>query len=181
MPISKGRGLGGWAALCAAALLSAAPAGAAVAASAQMPRSVQVEGRPLTLQSAGVERRLFSDVFAWGLYLEHAAQSARNALSTGGARQLRFHLRRGVSSRQLADGVRDSLGDAASMRSPAMRSGLERLCAALGDVRRGDELVITYRPGEGTRIAGQVREAALIPGKDFADALFEAWLKENPL
>ena len=45
----------------------------------------------------------------------------------------------------------------------------------------GEQAVITYIPGTGTRLELKGKEAGVIPGKDFADAMFAVWLGAKPV
>ena len=65
--------------------------------------------------------------------------------------------------------------------SAAMKRQAEELVQSLNGVNKGDSLLITYLPDKGLMVSGQGSQGAVIPGKDFADALFGAWLRENPI
>jgi hypothetical protein len=49
----------------------------------------------------------------------------------------------------------------------------------LPDLKQGGVLDIVYQPGVGTLVRGSGVQM-IIPGKDFADALFSVWLGPNP-
>jgi hypothetical protein len=63
---------------------------------------------------------------------------------------------------------------------PTLRAQLDLLEQALPALKKGNVLDFTYVPGVGTLVRGQDREMT-IPGKDFADALFSAWLGAKPI
>jgi len=67
-----------------------------------------------------------------------------------------------------------------SRSMPALRARLDLLEQALPALNRGNVLDFTYLPGVGTLMRGQGKEMT-IPGKDFADALFSAWLGMKPV
>jgi len=48
------------------------------------------------------------------------------------------------------------------------------------DAKKGSTIVITYVPGSGTMLS-TAGERSIIPGKDFADALFSVWLGPSPV
>ena len=166
--------------VAAAALLSSV-ADARVVANVELAETVQVEGRELRLKRAALKEKLWFDVFVWGLYMESDASTTQEALAKPCAKRLHITLKRNLKREQLVENIRGTLGTARSMQSPEMRAGLEQFIGALRDVRKGGDLVITYVPGQGTYVTGQVREDAFIAGKPFADALFAAWLERNPL
>jgi hypothetical protein len=53
--------------------------------------------------------------------------------------------------------------------------------AAIPDLKKGDELTITYLPGKGTRVQSKGGQELSVEGKDFADALFSVWLGKSPV
>ena len=174
-------GMTGRAAVAAVALLAAGAAEARVVANVELAESVEVEGRKLKLKRAALKEKLWFDVFVWGLYMESDARTTQEALSKPCAKRLHITLKRNLKREQLVENIRHTLGTAKSMQPEEMKAGLEQFIGALRDVRKGGDLVITYVPGQGTYVTGQVREEAFIAGKPFADALFAVWLESNPL
>ena len=165
----------------AAAALMSSVADARVVANVELAETVQVEGRELRLKRAALKEKMWFDVFVWGLYMESDAKTAQEALAKPCAKRLHITLKRNLKREQLVENIRHTLGTARSMQSEEMRAGLEQFIGALSDVRKGEDLLITYVPGQGTYVTGKVREDAFIAGKPFADALFAAWLERNPL
>ncbi|MBF5043040.1 MULTISPECIES: chalcone isomerase family protein [Myxococcaceae] len=165
----------------AAAALWSSVSDARVVANVELAETVQVEGRELRLRRAALKEKLWFDVFVWGLYMEADPRTTQEALSKPCAKRLHITLKRNLRREQLVENIRSTLGTASSMQSPEMKAGLEQFIGALRDVRKGEDLLITYVPGQGTYVTGQVREDAFIAGKPFADALFAAWLERNPL
>ena len=58
---------------------------------------------------------------------------------------------------------------------------IDRLAALYRDVQPGDRYALTYVPGEGTRLALNGEMLGIIPGDDFARAVFSIWLGANPI
>ena len=161
--------------------LVAGPAQSRVLAGVRLPEAIQLQGQELVLEHMALKEMLFFDLYVWGLYLEGTPRSAREAIESNGPKQLQLHFRRDIGRDQLADAFRDFLRHSPVMRSPELRRSAEQLVRSLRSVRKGGSLLITYLPGEGLLVSGDASRGALIPGKDFADALFGAWLRENPI
>ena len=168
-----------WLALAMA--LVAGTAQARVIAGVRLPDAINLQGKQLLLDHVDLKKMLFFEVYVWGLYLEHSPNSTQEAIDFQGPKQLQFHFRRSIKREHLVDGFRDFLSHNVMTRSPEMRQYSEMLVHSLRGVRKGDTLLITYLPDKGLLISGDASRGALIPGKDFADALFTAWLKENPI
>lgn len=164
-----------------AALLGATPVAARQVADVSLPDRQSVRGRELELVRMALKEKFFFDLYVWGLYLEDEVETAEQAIASQGHKRLQFKMKRALTREQLVEGIQEGLGSSAAMRQPQMREGLDKLIVALSAVRPGDSLVISYVAGEGTYVSGKVNQVAFIPGKQFADALFAAWLEENPL
>ncbi|QRK13744.1 chalcone isomerase family protein [Archangium violaceum] len=162
-------------------LIAGTAAQARAIAGVRMPEAIRLQGRELLLDHMALKKRLFFDIYVWGLYLEQAPDSTQEAIAFTGPKQLQLHFRRSIKREQLVDAFRGFLSHSAAMRSPEMRRHSEQLVQSLRGVRKGDTLLITYLPGQGLLISGDASRGVMIPGKAFADALFTAWLRENPI
>jgi hypothetical protein len=161
--------------------LVASTAQARMMSGVRLPEAIQLQGQELALAHMALKEVLFFDIYVWGLYLEGEPRSAREAIEFQGPKQLQLHFRRDVGREQLAGAFRDFLRDSRVMRSPEMLRSAEQLVRSLRGVRKGGSLLITYLPGRGLLVSGDASRGALIPGKAFADVLFDAWLRENPI
>lgn len=147
----------------------------------RMPDAISVEGQELTLNHMDVKRRYVFDVYVWGLYLSQKPSSNQEAIASNQAKQLQMHFKRNVNRDQLVTAFREFLSQSESLRSPEMRRLSEQLLQSLRAVKKGDSLLISYVPDQGLVVAGEGSGGASIPGKAFADALFTAWLRANPI
>ncbi|WP_239470099.1 chalcone isomerase family protein [Archangium violaceum] len=167
--------------LVLALALVAGTAEARVMAGVRLPDSISLAGKELALNHVDLKKKLFFEIYVWGLYLEQKPSSMREAIAFQGPKQLQLHFRRSIKREQLADAFRNFLSHSKAAGSPEMRRNSELLVQSLRGVRKGDKLLITYLPDQGLLISGEGSRGAVIPGKDFADALFSAWLTENPI
>ncbi|MCI0573128.1 MAG: chalcone isomerase family protein [Myxococcaceae bacterium] len=150
-------------------------------AGVEVPSSVEVEGEQLPLNGAGLARRFVFDVHVTGLYMEEPTRSAREAIRSEQKKHLEFWFKRGLSNAQLSHAVRVGLRQNARGSLGELSERIEQLLQALPAVRAGESLAMTYVPGEGTVISHNGRTVLTVPGKDFADALFSAWLGPRPI
>lgn len=181
----KGMGGGGvgrgarW--LVLALALVAGTAQAKAVAGVRLPDAISLQGKELLLDHMELKKKLIFEVYVWGLYLEQTPGSTQEAIAFQGPKQLQLHFRRSINREQLIEAFRGFLSHSPAMRSPEMKRYSEQLVQSLRGVRKGDTLLITYLPDRGLLISGEASRGAMIPGKDFADALFAAWLHENPI
>jgi hypothetical protein len=164
-----------------AVLLVAGGAQAKAMAGVRLPETIQLQGQDLLLEHMALKKLLFFDVYVWGLYLGESPKSIEEAIASQKPKQLQLHFRRDLNRDQLVEAFRKFLSKSPDLKSAAMRKDSELLVHSLLAVRKGDSLVITYIPDKGLQISGEGSRGAFIPGKDFADALFSAWLDENPI
>lgn len=160
-------------------LLTAAPAVAANVEKLGLAPHVEVSGKRLVLNGAAVQKKLFWDIYAVALYLESPGQDAHVVVSSDQVKRIHLRLLRDASKTQLQGALRDGFRKSISDVGPVAER-LERLLAAIPDVRKGDDILITYVPGQGTSLEGQGCQPVLLPGKDFADAMFSLWLGSDP-
>ena len=181
MTVSAGGSWRGVRWLVLAMTLMAGTAQAKVMAGVRMPDAISLQGKELLLEHMELKKKLFFEIYVWGLYLEQKPDSTKQAIAFQGPKQLQLHFRRSIKREQLADAFRDFLSNSRALRSPEMRRQSELLVQSLKGVRKGDTLLITYLPDKGLQVSGEGSQGATIPGKAFADALFDAWLSENPI
>ena len=179
--VMAGRGRWGARWLVLAMAVIAGTAQARVLAGVRLPEAISLQGRELLLDHMELKKKLFFELYVWGLYLERTPDSTQQAIAFQGPKQLQLHFRRSIKREQLMEAFRNFLSNSRALRTAEMRYQSELLVQSLQGVHKGDTLLITYLPEMGLLISGEGSRGAMIPGKAFADALFDAWLKENPI
>jgi hypothetical protein len=175
------RGLIAPAAFWCAVALSAAADHAREESGVSMPEMVEAGGRKLRLNGMGVAKeKVFFKVYVAGLYLQKSTADARAAIRTDEAKRIVLVMLRDVSRETFVNAVETGILRNSSGSMPALRARLDLLEKALPALKKGNVLDFTYLPGAGTVVRGQGKEMT-IPGKDFADALFSAWLGPKPV
>src|SRR5262249_62068093 len=87
---------------------------------------------------------------------------------------------RDMGKDKIVDALREGFEKNSKDRMPALKDRLDQLAAMIPDAKKNGTIVITYVPGDGTTLSTS-GERSVIPGKDFADALFSVWLGPPPL
>lgn len=142
--------------------------------------SAAVAGHPLKLNGAGRQRVLFLELYDVELYLEQPTKDAWAAIAADQGKQIRLRALRDLPRSQVKAALRQGIARSVGKDDRrALEPRLQQLLAQVRDVKKGEEIRFTYIPGEGTRIEEPGRVRAVIPGKDFADALFSIWLGPN--
>ncbi len=167
--------------LGAGAILVAAGAAAMELAGVTLPDTVTVNGTVLKLNGMGVRKKLFIKVYVGGLYLVKPGHDAAAVIAADEPKEVVMHfLYSKVGKDKLVEAWRDGFAANSAARLPMLQARLDQFCALWPDMKSGERAAITYLPGVGTKLEINGKDAGVIPGKDFADAMFAVWLGAKP-
>ena len=169
-------------ALCAlaCALALAAPATAAEVAGVQLDDRVTVDGQTLVLNGTGLRTKFFIKVYAAGLYLPARQSDAGRILAADQPRRTVLHFLYDVDRGKMCEAWDEALAGNTPRASADLKKKFATLCTWMADVEDGERMVFTYVPGTGTSVEVAGDAKGTIPGKDFADALWAAWIGPKP-
>jgi hypothetical protein len=156
-------------------------AAAADVSGVKLPDTVTVEGKTLTLNGAGLRKKMVFKVYVAGLYLETPSKDAASILSADQVRSMRLSILRSLEAKKITEAIREGFEKNSKAQMPALAQRLDRFEKMFPDVKEDDEIAMTYVPGKGTAVMARGAEKGVIQGKDFADALFSVWLGPNPV
>jgi hypothetical protein len=145
-----------------------------------MPDSIEVEGKALVLNGMALRKKVIFKVYVAGLYLPAKEKNAKKILATDGMRRTVMHFVRSVGAAKISGGWMDGLEANTPNYSKELKKRFGMLCSYMEDVEDGQKLVFTYIPGKGTEAMVKGKVKGIIPGKDFADALFACWIGPEP-
>jgi hypothetical protein len=162
-------------------LAVAAPALARNVAGVQFPDAIDVAGKELKLNGAGVRKKFIFKVYAGGLYVSQPSRDPGGIVAVDAPKRVRMVFLRSVSKSQVMDVYRE--GFEKNSAGPGLKdllAKLDQIAPAVPDMKEGAEMVVTYVPEEGTTVAATGGGKVTVPGKEFADALFRNWLGPSP-
>lgn len=170
------------AAALALALAAPLPATAKDVAGQAFADSVDVGGTQLTLNGVGIRKKVFIKVYAAGLYLPKVTHDADGVVTPDVPKRVRMVFLRGVTRAQVMDAFKEGFEkNTGGSDLPDLIAKLEKLTPAIpAEFKEGQELTVSYVPGEGAIVKGTGTDAVTIPGKAFADALFRNWFGKYP-
>jgi hypothetical protein len=142
----------------------------------------EVAGTDLVLNGAGIRKKFFVKVYIGALYLPRSAGQADAVLAMDGPKRVLMHfLYKKVEAGQLVDGWNEGFENNQSAENlTKLGPRLEQFNALFTDVVAGDEVLLDFLPGQGTRVTVRGEQKGLIPGDDFYRALLAVWLGEKP-
>lgn len=166
-----------------ACLALAAPVAAGTLEGVTMADSAQVGDSTLTLNGMGLRIKkvafLKVKVYVAGLYLPGRTSDPSAILDADGAKRLVMHfLYKEVSRDKLIEAWTE--GFAGNAKGLQFGDRLDTFNAMWDDMKTGEEAVLTYVPGTGTTVEIKGETKGVIPGADFAKALFSVWLGPEP-
>lgn len=169
------------AAFCCAVALGVAADRSREVSGVSMPEMIDVAGKELRLNGMGLcKEKIFFKVYVAGLYLQKPTADARTAINTDEPKRMVLVMLRDVSRETFVQAVKTGILRNSSLAMPTLQTRLNLLEQALPALKKGNVLNFTYLPAAGTVVRGQGKELT-IPGEDFADALFSAWLGPEPV
>ena len=146
----------------------------------QIPDTLEANGKTLRLIGAGIRTKWMFNVYVGALYAEKPTFNAQNLIKSEQVKRMDMHLLRDVGKDKIIESIREGFEKQSKAQMPALQARLDQLAAAVPDLKKGDVLSLTYVPDQGVVVSGAAKET-VIPGKDFADALFSVWLGPDPV
>ena len=147
--------------------------------------SVQVAGKNLKLNGAGISMRMIFKVYAMGLYLPNRQDTTRDVLLGDGPKRLMIAMLRDVSGSDFNDELRQyAVAEGASTPAHILDNML-RLGQAIdrqsNGLRKGDTLTMDWVPGTGTMVELNNKPlTAPLHDIAFYKALLNIWLGDKP-
>jgi len=158
------------------------PARALTIAGIEIPGTLEVGEHLLTLNGAGLRKKLFVEAYVACLYVPQPGGDPRRILAADEPQAVIMHITSDMVTRdRLTAGLPKDLARATGNNMKPIKDRTERLLAMIdSEVASGDMFRLIYLPGQGTQIWHNDRFQGLIEGLEFKQALFGIWLSDNP-
>jgi hypothetical protein len=158
---------------------------AAEVAGVKVDDKTRIGASDLTLNGAGLRKRVFFQVYVIGLYLPQKSTSPAAILEQPGAKRVAIHMLRDVSaddfSAALADGIRANHSEAEAKALEPRVQQLAAVMAELREAKKGMSINLDWTGSE-TQVVVQGKPAGKpIAGADFYQALLRIWLGDKPV
>jgi len=162
--------------------LLAGPALGAEVSGVKVPDSVTVDGKVLRLNGAGVRKKFIVKVYVGALYVEVTSSDPAAIIAADAPKSVHMIFLRDVDKEKIMGAFRDGFeNNGGEAVAKALTPRLDKVGAVVpAEIKEGQELVVTYRPGKGTTVSASGGGEVTVEGKDFADAMFRNWLGEEP-
>jgi Chalcone isomerase-like len=159
---------------------AAAPAAAATLAGVALPDKTEAGGQALVLNGLALRTKFFIKVYVGGLYLPAKERSPAKVMSADAPRRMSFHFLYSVSAKQMCDAWDEGLADNSPSAAGEVKASFKTLCTYMEAIPKGNEMVLTYLPGQGTQVEVNGKTKGTLPGKPTADAVLATWIGPHP-
>ena len=133
-------------------LLLALPAGAGTLAGVTLPDKAEVKGQSLVLNGMGLRKKFVIKVYVGGLFLPEKEKNAAKVMSADAPRRMVLHFIYDVSKEQMCEAWDEGLEANTPKASADVKKAFATLCGWMDGVGKGNQLIMTYPPGEVTTV-----------------------------
>ena len=141
---------------------------------------MEVAGQELVLNGMALRKKAIFKVYVAGLYLPARQTNADAILNADTPRHIVLEFLRGVDEDAMCEAMHDGLKNNTPNAPELLVGDFTRLCTMMEKVDKGDRYEFTYVPGTGTTVQVKGVTKGTIAGKEFADALWRAWIGPKP-
>ena len=149
-------------------------------AGVKLDETINVQGKDLKLNGAGIRKKAIFKVYVGALYVENISKDGAALLASDQTMRVKEVFVRNVDKGKITDAFSEELKKAAGGAYDKFKDRIDKLMAAIPDLKDGDDMVFTYVPGKGTTFGIKDVDQVTIEGKDFQQLLFGLWLGPNP-
>ena len=146
----------------------------------KLPGTVDVAGHALVLNGVALRKKAVFKVYVAGLYLTAKSSDADAVLAADAPRRLVMQFLRDVEKEKMCEAWDEALANNTPNASAQLKAEFTTLCGYMEDIKKEQQFVFTYVPGTGTEVSVAGKAKGTIAGKEFADALFKAWIGPKP-
>jgi len=146
------------------------------------PEQTSVQTIPLTLNGLGLRQAtmLKVNVYVAALYVVQKSADANAILAANTPKQLILHFVRDVDSGDLKKAWEEGFENNAKAQMPALKERIEKLQAWMVDMKSGQKLTFTHKPGVGIEVDVNGTVKGTIERDDYAKAFLAIWLGAKP-
>ena len=164
-----------------AAALACGGARASECKGVSFPEQMQVDGTTLTVNGLGLRQAtMFKvSVYVAALYVT-AKSSDAGAILANAPAELILQFVRDVGASDIAKSWNEGFEKNAKAELPALTDRIATLDGFMTDVKSGQQMVFSFKPGAGVQVSVNGAAKGTIKGDDFAKALLSIWLGPEP-
>jgi Chalcone isomerase-like len=161
-------------------LLLALPASAGTVAGVNLPDKAEAGGQTLVLNGMGLRSKFIIKVYVGGLYLAQKEKAPAKILGADTPRRMVMHFLYSVNKEQMCEAWNEGLEQNTPKAAADVKKNFMSLCNWMEPIPKGNKIVLTYVPGEGTHVEVNGKAKGTLEGKATADAILNTWIGPDP-
>jgi hypothetical protein len=142
----------------------------------------QIDGSALTLNGLGLRQATVFrvNVYVGALYLARPSNEPTGILGSNAPYRLILQFVRNVDAGDIRKSWTEGFERNSGPQLPALQDRIATLNGWMSDVKTGQQLIFTFRPGSGVQVNVNGTVKGTIAGDEFAKALLSIWLGATP-
>lgn len=161
----------------------ATPVSAATVTGMEVADTIDAGGTELVLNGAGARTKVVIKVYVGALYLSAKSKDAAAIVSADEPMAIRLYVTsKLLNAKRMKKALSDGFNNSTGGNLEPVQDGVDTMMGLLsGELKKGDEVTMTYIPGTGTVVSnGDSSADTTIEGLPFKQALFGIWLSDKP-
>jgi hypothetical protein len=149
----------------------------------EMPDNLKSGSDNLTLNGAGVIKKMFFKVYVIGLYLDKVSKDENVLLNQDKPYIIRMHfVRDGISADKIIEAWNTGFGKATGGKTDNIKNEIKQFNAFFegNEIKENYIFQFDYKPGAGVRVYINGKMKGTIGGFNFRKALLGIWLGADP-
>ncbi|MBA7560526.1 hypothetical protein ES708_02152 [subsurface metagenome] len=144
--------------------------------------TLTIKGTSCKLVGVGIRKKLVINVYLGGLYMAQPSTAADEVISSDQTKRMMLHfLYKEVTAEQLIEAWNEGFEKNAGQSVSALKEKIALFNSFFTEsAKKGEMIIITYLPGEGTQVVINGNLKGTIEGTDFMKALFSIWFGQFP-
>ena len=149
----------------------------------QLPDTMELAGKTLPLNGAGLRTKFFFKIFAGGLYTQTPLHDGNDVINADSPMLIRLHfIFDGLSPEKLQNGWKEGFELTAPQATGELKQAITTYIAMFSDeIHENDIYDISWQPGHALDVVHNGKLLGTINLLDFKKALYAIWLGSEPV
>ena len=151
-------------------------------AGVDVPDSATAGEHTLSLNGAGIRKKLLMKLYVGSLYLLESAKDGTAVTAEDAPMSIRLDITsKMITSERMTEATMEGFKNSAGEKMSAIKAEIDEFMKQFEEpIKVGDIFEFVYLPGEGTKVSKNNKALTIIQGLPFKQALFGIWLSEKP-
>jgi hypothetical protein len=144
--------------------------------------STSAASQELSLNGAGIRKKLFIKLYVGSLYLATQSSDASAIIAADEPMMIQLNILSGLlTQKKLVKALKDGFKNSTGGNTAPIQAEIDQMIALMQEkIQPGDSYSLAYEPSIGTRVMRNDEELSIVPGLVFKQALFGIWLSDKP-